>query len=77
MTGKRPAGECAGLAMLTPGDIEAVREWIEAFGLRAVVVPDIGDSPDGHLTDAEYSALTLGGTPVPKSRSWANRQRPR
>ena len=50
-------------AMLTPGDIEAVREWIEAFGLRAVIVPDIGDSLDGHLTDAEYSALTIGGTP--------------
>ena len=50
-------------AMLTPGDIEAVRDWIEAFGLRAIVVPDIGDSLDGHLTDAEYSALTIGGTP--------------
>lgn len=50
-------------AMLTPGDIEAVREWIEAFGLRAIVVPDIGDSLDGHLVEAETSALTLGGTP--------------
>jgi nitrogenase molybdenum-iron protein NifN len=27
------------------------------------VVPDIGDSLDGHLTEAEYSALTIGGTP--------------
>ncbi|MBI4741830.1 MAG: nitrogenase iron-molybdenum cofactor biosynthesis protein NifN [Betaproteobacteria bacterium] len=50
-------------AMLTPGDIEAIKEWIEAFGLRPVVVPDIGDSLDGHLTGAEYSALTIGGTP--------------
>lgn len=50
-------------AMLTPGDVEAIREWIEAFGLRAIVVPDVGDSLDGHLTDAEYSALTIGGTP--------------
>ncbi|MBK7900420.1 MAG: nitrogenase iron-molybdenum cofactor biosynthesis protein NifN [Azonexus sp.] len=50
-------------AMLTPGDIEAVREWIEAFGLRAVVLPDIGDSLDGHLVEAEFSSLTLGGTP--------------
>lgn len=49
--------------MLTPGDIEAIREWIEAFGLRAVVLPDIGDSLDGHLTDAEFSSLTIGGTP--------------
>ena len=68
-----PESQCAGKrpkqvnvlasAMLTPGDIEAIREWIEAFGLRAIVVPDIGDSLDGHLTEAEYSALTLGGTP--------------
>lgn len=49
--------------MLTPGDIEAIREWIETFGLRAVVLPDIGDSLDGHLTDAEFSSLTIGGTP--------------
>lgn len=50
-------------AMLTPGDIEAIKEWIEAFGLRPVVVPDIGDSLDGHLVEAEFSALTIGGTP--------------
>lgn len=50
-------------AMLTPGDIEAIREWIEAFGLSAVIVPDIGDSLDGHLIDAEFSPLTIGGTP--------------
>lgn len=62
--GKRPKQvNVLASAMLTPGDIEAIREWIEAFGLRAIVVPDIGDSLDGHLTDAEYSALTLGGTP--------------
>jgi nitrogenase molybdenum-iron protein NifN len=50
-------------AMLTPGDIEAIKEWVEAFGLRPIVVPDIGDSLDGHLTESEYSALTIGGTP--------------
>lgn len=53
-------------AMLTPGDIEAIRDWIEAFGLRAVVLPDLGDSLDGHLIEAEFSALTLGGTPRPE-----------
>lgn len=68
-----PASQCAGKrprqvnvlasAMLTPGDIEAIKEWVEAFGLRPVVVPDIGDSLDGHLVEAEYSALTIGGTP--------------
>lgn len=50
-------------SMLTPGDIEAIKEWIEAFGLRAVVLPDIGDSLDGHLVDQETTPLTLGGTP--------------
>ena len=50
-------------SMLTPGDIESLKEWIEAFGLRPVVLPDIGDSLDGHLVDGEYSPLTLGGTP--------------
>jgi nitrogenase molybdenum-iron protein NifN len=50
-------------SMLTPGDIESIKEWIEGFGLRPVVLPDIGDSLDGHLTEHEYSPLTVGGTP--------------
>lgn len=50
-------------SMLTPGDTEAIKEWIEAFGLRAVVLPDVGDSLDGHLVDKETTPLTLGGTP--------------
>ncbi len=50
-------------SMLTPGDIESIKEWIESFGLRPVVLPDIGDSLDGHLVDSDYSPLTLGGTP--------------
>jgi len=50
-------------SMLTPGDTEAIREWIEAFGLRPVMLPDIGDSLDGHLVDVETTPLTLGGTP--------------
>ncbi|TCT24271.1 nitrogenase iron-molybdenum cofactor biosynthesis protein NifE [Thiobaca trueperi] len=48
-------------SMITPGDIEAIKEWIGAFGLHAVVVPDIGDSLDGHLIDEGYSTLTYGG----------------
>ncbi|GHU11763.1 nitrogenase iron-molybdenum cofactor biosynthesis protein NifN [Betaproteobacteria bacterium] len=53
-------------SMLTPGDVETIKEWIEAFGLRPVVLPDIADSLDGHLVPAEYSSLTLGGTPRPE-----------
>jgi nitrogenase molybdenum-iron protein NifN len=50
-------------SMLTPGDMENIRDWIEAFGLRPVLLPDIGDSLDGHLVEAETTPLTLGGTP--------------
>ena len=68
--GKRPKQvNVLASAMLTPGDIEAIREWTEAFGLYAIVLPDIGDSLDGHLTEAEYSALTIGGTPRPEIES--------
>ncbi|MDR1855257.1 MAG: nitrogenase iron-molybdenum cofactor biosynthesis protein NifN [Azoarcus sp.] len=49
-------------AMLTPGDVEAIREWVEAFGLEATVLPDLGDSLDGHLIAEEFSPLTVGGT---------------
>lgn len=49
-------------AMLTPSDVEAIKEWLAAFGLRAVVLPDLADSLDGHLIPAGYSTLTYGGT---------------
>jgi len=51
-------------SFLTPGDIEHIKELVEAFGLRPLVLPDIGDSLDGHLTEHETSPVTLGGTPV-------------
>ncbi|MDR1889942.1 MAG: nitrogenase iron-molybdenum cofactor biosynthesis protein NifN [Zoogloeaceae bacterium] len=51
-------------AMLTPADLDAIRAWIEAFGLTPLFIPDLGDSLDGHLTDEGYSALTYGGTPA-------------
>ncbi|MDR2164949.1 MAG: nitrogenase iron-molybdenum cofactor biosynthesis protein NifN [Zoogloeaceae bacterium] len=50
-------------SMLTPGDIEVIREWVAAFGLDPVVLPDLADSLDGRLTPGEHSALTIGGTP--------------
>jgi len=51
-------------AHLTPGDIEAVKEMIEAFELRPVVLPDIADSLDGHLTVSDFTPHTVGGTPL-------------
>ena len=50
-------------AMLTPGDVQAIGEWIEAFDLDPVILPDLGDAMDGHLEELGYSTLTAGGTP--------------
>ncbi|MEJ2435788.1 MAG: nitrogenase iron-molybdenum cofactor biosynthesis protein NifN, partial [Pseudolabrys sp.] len=62
-TRRRQVNVLAGAA-LTPGDIEALKDMIEAFGLRPVVVPDISEALDGHLGDEQFSPLTTGGTPV-------------
>jgi len=51
-------------SLLTPGDLEHIKELIELFGLRPVLLPDLSDSLDGHLTDQESSPLTVGGTSV-------------
>lgn len=50
-------------SMLTPGDVEAIKDWVAAFGLSAIVLPDLSESLDGRLTPEGYSALTTGGTP--------------
>lgn len=60
---KRQVNVLAG-SMLTPGDLEHIKELVEAFGLRPLVLPDIGDALDGHLTDMEFSPVTVGGTPA-------------
>ena len=46
---------------LTAGDIEELREIIEAFGLNPVILPDISGSLDGHIPD-DFSPSTIGGT---------------
>ncbi len=51
-------------AALTPGDIETLKELVEAFELRAIVLPDIADSLDGHLTAHDFTPHTIGGTPL-------------
>lgn len=53
---------------LAPGDVQAVKEMVIAFGLKPVVVPDLSISLDGHLSDS-YSAVTSGGTTVEALRS--------
>lgn len=63
--GKRPrqVNILAG-SFLTPGDLEALKALLESFELKPLVLPDISDSLDGHLTDADFSPTTIGGTPV-------------
>lgn len=51
-------------ASLTPGDLEELRDIIEQFGMRPLLVPDLSDSLDGHLGADEFSPLTIGGTDV-------------
>jgi len=51
-------------AHLTPGDLERLKDLVEAFGLRPLVIPDLSDSLDGHLADTDFSPLTIGGTPL-------------
>jgi len=46
---------------LSPGDIDELRELIEAFGLTPVFVPDVSGSLDGHIPD-QWLGTTIGGT---------------
>jgi len=48
---------------LAPGDVQAVKDMVAAFQLKAVVIPDLSASLDGHLAEG-YSAVTTGGTPL-------------
>lgn len=69
-----PATDCAGASPrqvnvlagqhLTPGDVEALRDLVEAFGLEPLILPDLSGSLDGHLAPARLAATTTGGTPV-------------
>lgn len=51
-------------SFLTPGDVETIKEIMESFGLRPVIVPDLSGSLDGHTIEEEYTPLTTGGTAV-------------
>lgn len=53
---------------LSPGDIDELRELIEAFGLEPVFVPDVSGSLDGHIPDS-WMGTTLGGTPLSALRT--------
>jgi nitrogenase molybdenum-iron cofactor biosynthesis protein NifN len=54
---------------LTVGDIEHIKDLLERFRLRPLMLPDISDSLDGHLADTEFSAVTIGGTSLDELRT--------
>ncbi|MBE9046083.1 nitrogenase iron-molybdenum cofactor biosynthesis protein NifN [Pleurocapsales cyanobacterium LEGE 10410] len=48
-------------SLLAPGDGSEIKEIVEAFGLKPLVIPDLSESVDGHLDD-DYNSKTPGGT---------------
>lgn len=48
--------------LVTPGDVELLRSYVEAFGLQPVILPDLSQSLDGHLASGDFQPVTQGGT---------------
>ncbi len=48
---------------LTPGDLEELREIVEAFGLVPSFLPDLSGSLDGHIPD-DFTPTTIGGISI-------------
>lgn len=55
-------------SQLTPGDLEELRELIEAFGLIPVILPDLSRSLDGHVPE-RFVGTTNGGTSLEEIRT--------
>lgn len=53
---------------LSPGDIDELREIVEAFGLSVIVLPDISGSLDGHIAP-DWRGTTIGGTTLEQVRA--------
>lgn len=68
--GEKVAGRVNVLAgsHLTPGDIEELRELVEAFGFETIILPDLSGSMDGHVSD-NFNPTTLGGTTLAELRA--------
>lgn len=48
---------------LSPGDLEALRDLVESFGLTPTILPDVSLSLDGTVPDA-WVPTSYGGTPL-------------
>lgn len=53
---------------LSVADLEEIREIVEAFELRPILLPDLSGSLDGHMP-ADFSPTTLGGTTLEAIRA--------
>ncbi|MEI6559924.1 MAG: nitrogenase iron-molybdenum cofactor biosynthesis protein NifN [Rhodospirillaceae bacterium] len=53
---------------LTPGDLEELREIVEACGLEPIILPDLSGSLDGHVAEG-YIPHSLGGTGLDQIRA--------
>jgi len=51
----------------TPGDLQEIEEIITSFGLKPILLPNLGGSLDGHLEDT-FQATTSGGTTLAQLR---------
>lgn len=51
----------------TPGDVQEIEEIVTAFGLKPILIPNLGASLDGHLDDA-FQATTGSGTTLAQLR---------
>jgi nitrogenase molybdenum-iron protein NifN len=58
-------------SFLSPGDVAEIKEIVEAFGLKPLVIPDLSESMDGHLEDDHYYAKTPGGTSLEELKQLA------
>jgi nitrogenase molybdenum-iron protein NifN len=47
-------------AHLTPGDLDELRDILDAFGLEAAFMPDLSGSLDGHVPQ-DFTPTTIGG----------------
>lgn len=59
--------------MVSPGDIRALKDVFERFGLDLTVLPDISETLDGPAL-LDYEAIPSGGTPLERVRTMSGAQ---
>ncbi|MBM7035586.1 nitrogenase iron-molybdenum cofactor biosynthesis protein NifN [Vibrio ulleungensis] len=57
---------------LSGADIETLKRYVEAFDLKAVFVPDISLSLDGHMGSEEFVSTSMGGTSLQEVEQISN-----